>query len=144
MTTTRSTIRWGLTGFVALAALVALGAVGAPVQADPQENPFAGSWSGTWTVAEAGVDGTFDWTISDAGQLSGRVCIIGADCGAIVGHVGEDGSLMFVGFAPADDPLLGNGAPFQGTAAIDSDGKLVVWATRTDTDRTLVAVLERN
>jgi hypothetical protein len=145
MTSTMS--RLVLTSALALGALAVIGGFtpgAATADAEPSVSPFAGSWSGTWAVAELGADGTWDLTISDAGRLTGRVDITGADGGAIVGHVGADGNLMLIGFAPADDPLLGNGAAFQGTAAIDGDGRLVASATRTDSGRTLVAVLERN
>ena len=101
---TRSMTRWMLAG---LMALVALGAVGAPAQADPPANPFAGSWSGVWAHVDDGVVGTWDdWTISDAGRISG--------------HVDADGKILFVGHA------RGSGFPFKGTAEIDDAGRLVV------------------
>ena len=139
---TRSMTRWMLAGFMAL---VALGAVGAPAQADPPPNPFAGSWSGTWAIAALEKGGTFDWTITDAGGITGTVTTttIGLESsGNIQGHVGSDGKLMFVGYS---------GWPFQGMAAIDCDGRLVASATClrngapfNKVDDWLVAVLERN
>jgi hypothetical protein len=135
-------------GWMALAAMGAVGVleVGSPTaEAAPSTSPFAGNWSGTWSVAQFGVDGTWDLTVSDAGRLTGRVAVTGADAGAIVGHVRADGNFELIGFAPADDPLLGNGAAFRGTAAIDGDGLLVASATRTDSSRlALVAILARN
>ena len=133
---------------VAIAALVGVVAL-APVtsaEASGEGSPFAGSWSGTWSAFDVAVvgTGTYDWTISDAGRLSGRLNITGADSGAIVGHVGADGNLKFIGFTPADDPLLGNGVPFRGTASIDGSGKLVVSAKRADSNLSIVATLDRN
>jgi hypothetical protein len=132
-----------LAGFMALAAL---GAVGAPAQADPSENPFAGSWSGTWSDIGFDADGTWDLTISDAGQIKGTVYYIQRDIyGAFVGHVGADGKLRFVGVAPAAVPNdKFNGLAWNGTAVIDSDGKLLVSVDRTSGDISLVAILERN
>ena len=147
---TRSMIRWMLAGCMGLTALgaVAVLDIGSPTaEAEPSVSPFAGSWSGKWSVFDVEVvgTGTFDWAISSAGQLKGRVNDPGEDGGAIVGHVGDDGTLSFVGFAPADIPTTGSGVPFHGTAVIDGDGKLVVSVTRTDSKiRSLVAVLERN
>jgi len=133
-------IRKCLAAAVALAALSTAGAA-------PSECPFAGSWSGAWSIAERGLVGTFDWTISDAGRITGTVTntTIGKS-GRVVGHIGADGSLDFVAFAPSDTPGNGpNGVPFQGTAVIGSDGKLVVSVTGTDSDGpSLVASLEKS
>ncbi len=133
---------------MALVALVGLGVVGAPAQADRPANPFAGSWSGTWSI-EDGPLGTYDWTISDAGRISGTVYSITADhSGAVVGHVGADGKLSFTGMAPGDDPSEdGNGFSFKGTALIDGDSKLAVSAALHLSQGgtwSLVAILERN
>jgi len=142
---TRSMSRWMLAGIMAL---VALGAVGAPAQADPPANPFAGSWSGTWSI-EDGPIGTYAWTISSAGQISGTVYSITANhAGAVVGHVGADGNLSFTGMAPGDDPSEdGNGFSFKGTALSLSDDMFAVSAalhlSRGGT-WSLVAILERN
>ena len=137
-TMTRSMTRWMLAGCLVLA-VGALGAVGTPAQADPPANPFAGSWSGTWSLAAHNEAGTMDWTISDAGRITGRIRI-----GAIVGHVSADGKLEFVGLAPNDVPAGGfNGIPFQGTAVIDGD-RLVVSASHPQNIHLLVAILERN
>jgi hypothetical protein len=116
---TRSMTRWMLAGFMAL---VALGVVGARAQADPPANPFAGSWSGVWAHVDDGVVGTWDdWTISDAGRISGTFYSITNNFGgAISGYVDADGKLLFVGHA------RGSGFPFKGTAEIDEDGRLVV------------------
>jgi len=141
---TRSISRWVLTGCMALAAM---GAVGASAQADQPANPFAGNWYGTWSVNEGGVFGTFDWTISDAGRISGRVYSTTATPGdgKIVGHVGADGNLTFIGWAPSATPGIGaNGFPFLGTAAIDGDGKLAASLVRADGGYVLVANLERD
>ena len=139
---------------VLLSGALALGALGAiagftpgvaTADAAPSVSPFAGNWSGTWSVAaDEPHDGDFDWTISNAGRLSGRVYHAQDGMGgAIVGHVRADGYLVFVGFTPADDPLHGNGYHFDGTVVIDRDGKLVVSATWTATGAPLVATLVR-
>ena len=124
---------------VALVAVSTTGASGV-------ESPFAGSWSGTWSIAERGLVGTFDWTISDAGRISGTVTntTIGKS-GKVVGHIGADGDLRFVAFAPSDTPGDGpNGVPFNGIAVIDGDGKLVISVNGTDSDGpALAAVLEK-
>jgi hypothetical protein len=132
---------------VALAALAAVpvfNVAPATAYAAPSVSTFTGSWSGTWSDVEIEADGTFDWTISDAGRLSGTVYITGGEAGAMVGHVRADGMLVFVGFTPACDPTFWNGVPWQGTALIDGDGKLVVSVARTDVLLHLVAILERN
>ena len=139
----RSMTRWMLAGCMVLAALGALGAVGAPAQADPPENPFAGSWSGTWS--EPGVVGTHDWTISNAGRMTGTIYNVTFDIGgAMVGHVGADGNLVVIFLAPGDDPSI-SGFPFEGTAVIDGVGNLVVSCTGMFSGGPLmVAILERN
>jgi hypothetical protein len=128
-------------------ALAALGAAGATTQADQPANPFAGDWSGTWSVNEGGVFGTFDWTISDGGRISGTVYSTTATPGdgQIVGHVDADGEMKFIGWAPSDTPGIGaNGFPFLGTAEIDDDGNLVASLERADGGYLLVANLERD
>ena len=138
-----------LTDVVALAAVAGVVALApaASAEAGAEGSPFSGSWSGPWTVFEAGAvvaSGTFEWTSSDAGQLTGRVYHAQSGrSGAVKGHVDDDGKIVMIGFAPADDPQNGNGIPFQGLAAIDDD-TLVVSMSRTDSNRTLAAVLERN
>jgi len=130
----------------ALGAAVVLDVGAATAEAAPNVSPFAGSWSGTWSVAVLDEGGTFDWTISDAGRIKGTVTgATGLASGTIAGHVGADGKLMFVGYVPNGVPAGGfDGFPFQGTAVIDGDGKLVVSAVhRTDGLHWLVAILER-
>ena len=147
---TRSKTRWTLAGCMALAALgaVAVLDVGSrAAEAAPNVSPFAGSWSGTWSVADPEIVGTYDWTISDAGQIKGTVYSFTADHGgALVGHVGADGNLHFVGMAPGGTPSEdGCGFTFDGTAVIDGDGKLVVSAKGTWSGAlSLVGTLERN
>jgi hypothetical protein len=144
----RSMTRWALAGFVALAALGAVAVLdvgSATAEAASNVSPFAGRWSGTWSAVEVEVNGTWDWTISDAGRLTGSVYTTTTGTGGtIVGHVDSDGNLIMIGYAPADAPSDGfNGIPFQGTAVIDGGGKLVISVTRTDKSRSLVAILER-
>ena len=148
---TRSMTRWTFAGCMALAALSAVAVLGvgsATAVADPSASPFAGNWSGTWEVAERGIAGTYDWTISDSGGIEGAVSsTLGS--GGVTGHVGDDGNLQFTGYAPNDVPGSGfSGFHFQGTAEIDGDGRLVVSATGPGegqaTRPALEAVLERN
>ena len=140
---------------VALAAMAAVVAFAPATSAEaaPSVSAFAGSWSGTWDIAAIEDHrGTFDWTISDAGRITGTVVYTATgDSGAIVGHVGTDGHIMMIGYAPNVEPTTGNGFPFQGTAGIDGDGKLVASMTgmfnafpNNHVDDWLLATLERN
>jgi hypothetical protein len=142
-----SMTRWTLAGCMALATLSAVAVLDvAPATADaaPSVSPFAGNWSGTWT-GDNGQDGTLDWTVSDAGQLTGRVHHTqDGESGEIRGHVDADGFLMMVAFAPSDDRSHGNGVPLQGTAVIDGDGKLNASITYLGVGSSFVVVLERN
>jgi len=144
----RSMTRWTVAGCMALAALSAVAVldVGSPTaEAAPSVSPFAGSWSGTWAHVEDDVVGTYDWTISDAGRITGTLYNTTFDLsGALVGHVGADGNLMVNFMTPGDDPSI-SGFPFQGTAVIDGDGNLVASVTGTWSGAvSLVAILERN
>ena len=150
---TRSMARWTRAGCIALAALSAAAVLGVGSRAavaDPSASPFAGDWSGTWTVVERGVEGTYDWTISDTGRIEGTVSNTTLeDGGAVVGHVGDDGNFNITGYAPNGVPGSGfSGFHFQGTAEIDGDGKLVVSAVglgeNPATRPSLAAILERN
>jgi hypothetical protein len=148
---TRSMTRWTLAGCMALAAMgaVAVLDVGFPTaQAEPSVSPFAGNWSGTW-VGDNGQDGTLDWTISDSGQLTGRVSHTqDGQSGEVRGRVRADGFIVMIAFAPSDDPLHGNGVPLQGTAEIDGDTlNALIEDTGSEpsgNDNTFVLVLERN
>ena len=118
------------------------------LQLGPTANPFAGSWSGTWS--ELDIDGTYiygtqDWTISNAGRMTGTIYNITFDIsGAVVGHVGADGNIMVISLTPGDDPSI-SGFPFQGTAVIDGVGNLVVTSTGVFSGGPSgVAILERN
>jgi hypothetical protein len=134
-------------------ALAALGAVAVldvgsrAAEATPSVSPFAGSWSGTWAHVGDDVAGTFDWTISDAGRLTGSVygTTTGSN-GTIVGHVCADGDLNIIGYVPNDVPGTGPiGVPHHGAVAIDGDGMLVVSATATFSGgSSFVGILERN
>ena len=146
----RSMTRSVLAGCMALAALPAVTVldVGAPTaDAATSVSPFAGSWSGTWAHVEDEAVGITDWTISDAGRISGTTYNFTENSGgAIVGHVGADGKLVIIASVPNDDvPASASGYPHQGTAVIDGDGKLVVSATGTGAGAvSFVAVFERN
>jgi hypothetical protein len=110
-------------------------------EAAPSVSPFAGSWSGTWSHVGEDVVGTWDdWTISDAGRISGTLYSITNNYGGrIVGDVDADGNLVMIGVA------YPGAFPFHGTAVIDGDGKLVVSVTGTWSGAfSLVGILERN
>lgn len=129
----RSMTRMAVAGCMALAVLGAVAVLdvgSSTVEAAPTVSPFVGSWSGTWSIPATSSTGTFDWTISDAGRITGSLYNDNRGSGGtIVGHVSADGKLMFTGHVPDDDPATGfNGFHFQGTAVIDSDGNLVVSA----------------
>ena len=116
---TRSRTRGTLAGCMALAVLGAVAVLDVrSATADAAPSPFAGSWSGTWAIPALEKGGTFDWTISDAGRITGRVVTTTfGTSGTIVGHVGDGGNIMMIGYVPNDVPFTGqNGAPFQGTA----------------------------
>jgi hypothetical protein len=148
---TRSMSRWAVAGCMALAAMGAVTVLdvgSATAEAAPSVSQFAGSWSGPWSVAEAGQDGTLDWTVSDAGRLTGRVYHAqdgDGGWGAVVGHVGADGTLNLIAYAPADTSSHGNGVPHQGTVVIDEEGNLLASFTATFSGGlSVVAVLERD
>jgi hypothetical protein len=131
----RSTTRWTLAGCMALAAMGAaamLDVGAATAEAASDASPFAGSWSGTFTITDS-VDpdfeggGTFDWSISDTGRITGTFYVDVFDhYGTFVGHVGEHGELMVV-----MHPEGRSGFPHDGTAEIDGDGNLLASATDT-------------
>ena len=130
----------------ALSAVAVLDVGSRTAEAAPSVSPFAGSWSGTWSHED--VVGTWpDWTISDAGRITGTFySLTNSFGGTIEGHVRADGRLMFVGNAPSDTPSEDHGAaPLEGTAVIDGDGHLVVSVTGTWSGAfSLVGILERN
>src|SRR5262245_51369254 len=149
---TRSMTRWALAGCMALAAMGAAAVLdvgAATAEAAPSVNPFAGSWSGTWSVVDSEQNGTLDFTISDAGVLSGRVYHAqdGENgWGTVVGHVRADGELVLIAFAPADDPTShGSGVPHQGAVVINDEGDLLASFTGTKSGGfSVVAILKRN
>jgi hypothetical protein len=126
------------------AAVLGVGAATAEAAADA--SPFAGSWSGTYSVADpADPDfhraGSLQWTISDEGRLTGTFQRIApAFEGTFTGHVGADGKLMMIVHNES------GGVPHAGTAAIGGDGSLVATATDTFSPRshtwTVVATRE--
>ena len=140
-----------LSGGLALGALGAIGAFApcvATAEAAPDVSPFAGNWSGTFSVADPNdaeftLVGPFNWTITDAGRITGTFSGTGSFAveGTFVGHVREDGNLMVVMIKEA-----GGGVPHAGAAVIDDDGNLVASATDTFSPHahtwSLVATLE--
>jgi hypothetical protein len=139
-----------LSGALALGALGAIGGFTpgvATAHAEAGVSQFAGSWSGTWIAADAGLVGTYDWTISDAGRITGTVYgITSGRSGTVVGHVDADGSLVLIRYTPNDDPSTGYGSfCFEATAVIDEDGKLVALLTgRGSNTGSHAVILERN
>jgi len=130
-----------------LSAVAVLDVGSTTAEAAPSVSPFAGSWSGTWFAAPHGLVGTYDWTISVAGRITGTIYgITSGRSGVIVGHVGADGDLVYIRYVPNDEPATGYASyPFQGTAEIDGDGRLVSSVTPPSLASPLVvAILERN
>ena len=119
----KSTQRLTVTmALAAMAAIITFGPISSAESA-PDVSPFAGSWSGTWSIAERNLSGSFAWTISDSGQLTGTVSGSGRS-GAIAGT---------------------NGVPFKGTAEWGGDGSLLITLVGADSDRLLlVATLVAN
>jgi hypothetical protein len=147
----RSMTRWTLAGLMVLAAVGAASAVGvrtATAETAPSVSPFAGNWSGTFSVTDSHDPdfhraGTFDWTISDAGRITGTYFRTTGSVGGpfwFSGHVREDGDLQVVMHNE------GGGVPHEGTAELDGDDHLVASATDTFSPRAhtweLVAVRE--
>jgi hypothetical protein len=146
----RSMTRWTLAGCMALAAMGAAAVLdvgSSTAEAASDVSPFAGSWSGTWSAVDVALVGTYDWTISDAGQITGTIDgITSGRSGTVVGHVDADGDLVLVRYTPNDDPSSGYGSYcFDATAVIDDDGKLVALLTgRGSNTGSHSVVLERN
>jgi hypothetical protein len=136
---------------MALAALAAVAVFDvAPATAAEAANvsPFAGSWSGTFSLVESGEEeavGTFNLIVSDTGKLTGTwFNTTSGTEGTFAGHVAADGNLNMIFVVP--EKGLG-GFAFGGTAVIDDDGKLVVSVTaRWNPARTWsgVATLDNN
>ena len=144
----RSMSRWTLAGCMALAAMGAAAVLdvgSATARAEPSASPFAGSWSGTWTHVEDGDFGTSDWTISNAGRITGTGHSIPNNFSVtIVGHVRADGKLETIAGAPNDVPAGGSGYPSQGTAVIDDDKLVVSFANTWPGGISGVFIFERN
>jgi hypothetical protein len=99
-----------------------------PVPADVPANPFTGSWSGTITLVGGGVVGTIEWTISDAGRLTGTAHRTADNLDfTLVGHVGGDGRVELK--VDAEGGGGGSGDPWMGEAAINDNGQLVATIT---------------
>ena len=146
----RAMRRWMVAGALALGALGAIGGFTPGVvtaEAASSVSPFAGSWSGTWSAVDVALVGTYDWTISDAGRITGTIDgITSGRSGTVVGHVDADGDLALVRYTPNDDPSSGYGSYcFEATAAIDDDGNLVALLTgRGSNTGSHAVILERN
>jgi hypothetical protein len=87
------------------------------------DNPFAGSWSGTLAVAGGGVVGTIEWTISDAGRLTGTSHRIDGANFTLVGHLGGDGNVQLR--VDLEGGGGGSGDPWAGEAIINGNGQTV-------------------
>jgi hypothetical protein len=138
-TMTRSMTRWTLAGYMTLAALGAAAVLGVgsnAAQAAPSVSPFAGSWSGTFSVTDSHDPdfyraGTFEWTVSDAGRITGTYFRTTGSVGGpfwFSGNVRDDGDLVVVMHNE------GGGVPHAGAAQVDGD-ELVASATDTFSPR---------
>jgi hypothetical protein len=124
----RSMTRMALAGCMALATLsvVTVLSVGAPTaHAATCVSPFAGSWSGTYlSRTDPPYSGSIDWTISNAGLITGTYINYVNGPGTVDGHVNDDGHLVLV-FRPS----LGGCWTFLGTTEIDGG---ILFATYTN------------
>ena len=142
--------RWVVAGALALGALGAIAGFTpgvATAEAAPSVSPFAGSWSGEWSAVDVALVGTYDWTISDAGRITGTIDgITSGRSGTVVGHVDADGDLVLVRYTPNDDPSTGYGSYcFEAEAVIDEEGKLVALLTgRGSNTGSHAVILERD
>ena len=130
-----------------LSAVTVLCVVAPTAHAATSVNPFAGSWSGTYlSRTEPPLSGSIDWTISNAGLITGTFINYVNGPGTVHGHVDADGNLVLV-FRPSWNPWH-EGYPFLGTTEIDGG---ILFATYTNPwpewpmgGFTEDAILERN
>lgn len=91
--------------------------------ADPPENPFEGSWSGIYEVAEFGVVGIVDFDVSKTGVLRGTAFNEEGGYGrGLVASLKADGSIRGAGFPLTPDTV---GEPYSGQCSIHGDGSMV-------------------
>ena len=117
-----------------LAAVVGgIGLAAAPAVAAPN-NPYAGSWAGTFQAVGGDATGTVEWEISASGAIKGSffntVFEVG---GTMTGHIDKDGTIHLnpniYGAGPGGKGQ--NGEHYAGTAYIDENGDLVAPTTGT-------------
>jgi hypothetical protein len=128
-------------GLVIGCLVLGLALAGAPAARADTDNPFEGSWVGTFE-GSFGQTGTAEWTISDAGRLTGIG--VNTDEGVyieFVGHVNQNGTHHI----EANDEGGGgsSGSPFSGIQYFNEDGQLVFESTAVwDDEFTVVAVFD--
>ena len=120
-----STFRWNLTAVAAVLACLAGMAF-----ASPPDNPFEGSWSGTYVVSGGG--GTVEFTITGSGVLHGSAINSDGTATTLIARVSPDGSMH--GVAIFDES--GNAAEsYSGSCWIDGGGNMVCDLTGRIQDR---------
>lgn len=104
----------------ALAAIVCGIVAAAPLAAYPPNNPFAGSWAGTFTTTAGGF-GDLTYEISATGVLNGTVVNhANGVTGTLTGHINRNGFGHAVLLNPPDVTI-----PYLLSASIDDNGDLV-------------------
>jgi hypothetical protein len=126
----RSNVRPWIGSVLAVVAVLALSVVGGAgsAQAAPSSNPFAGSWTGTFTARDFEGVGTVHWDITSSGKLTGTFfnTTVGAG-GTMVGYVEKGGTIHLI--ANSDGGGGSSGEPHKGMAYLDGDGNLVANTT---------------
>jgi hypothetical protein len=119
---------------VAAAAVLSYAVWPASAQATAS-NPFAGEWCGTFELVgdeDPAIEGTMEWTISPAGQITGTFINTTLDIsGTMVGHIDNDGTINLNPniYGPGPGGEGGNGEHHAGQAYIDEGGNLVASTT---------------
>lgn len=102
----------------------ATGEHAAPMVAAALDNPFEGSWSGTFLNLDSGEGGVLEWTIDANGRLRGTYLWDSGASGTFVGVALSNGVLHVA--AP------GGGGAYTGQAHLDANGDMVLQAFDVD------------